>query len=85
MADVRVTLQEVFRDVFDEPDLEISDNMDSGSVANWDSLRHINMIIATEKALGIRLSTSEISRLKRPGQTVGSFIELLEKKLAEAR
>jgi acyl carrier protein len=80
MPNVRETLQEIFRDIFNEPDLVLSDDMDSGSIDDWDSLRHIDMIIAAEKALGVRLATGEIARLKQPGQNVGTFIALLERK-----
>jgi acyl carrier protein len=81
MVNVRAVVQEVFRDVFDDPALEIRDDMDSTSIAAWDSLRHVTMIIATEKALGVRLTTAEISRLKQAGENVGSFIHLLERKV----
>jgi acyl carrier protein len=80
MPNVRETLQEIFRDTFNEPDLLLRDDMDAGSVEDWDSLRHIDMIVAAEKALGVRLSTGEIARLKQPGENVGTFIALLERK-----
>jgi acyl carrier protein len=82
MVNVRAVLQEVFREVFDDPTLEIRDDMDSSSIEDWDSLRHINMIVAAEKALGIRLTTAEISRSKQAGGNLGSFISLLERKVA---
>ena len=84
MPNVRETLQEVFRDVFDDPELVIREDMDSGSIDEWDSLGHLNIIVAVEKALGVRLTTGEISRLKQPGQNVGTFVALLERKLGGA-
>lgn len=81
MVDVRTVLQEVFQDVFENPELEIREDMDANSIEEWDSLQHINLIIATEKAFSIRFSTAEIARLKQPGENVGSFVALLERKL----
>lgn len=81
MTDVRSVLQEVFRDAFDDPDIVLKDDMSAEDFDNWDSVQHINIIIATEKALDIRFTTSEISRLKQPDQNIGSFIMLIEQKI----
>lgn len=80
MSSIRETLQEVFCEVFDDPLLEITDEMDSNSLMGWDSLQHINLIVATEKAFKIRFNTSEIAQLKQPGENIGTFISLLESK-----
>jgi acyl carrier protein len=82
MTDVRASLQEVFRQVFDDPALVIQDDMDANAILEWDSLQHINLIVAAEKAFGVRMTTGEIARLKRPGENVGTFIALLTQKLA---
>ena len=34
---VRAIIQDVFRQVFDDPTLTLIDDMDASSVANWDS------------------------------------------------
>ena len=81
MADVRERLQGIFRDVFDDPGIVLRDEMTASDVAGWDSLAHINLIIAVERALGIKFATAENSRLKEPGQNVASFLHLVEAKL----
>ncbi len=82
MADPRERLRDVFRDVFDDETMVIADAMTAADVPDWDSLQHINLIIAVEKEFGIRFATAEIGRLKEPGQNVGSFLRLIEGKLA---
>jgi acyl carrier protein len=84
MDDVRAVLQDVFRDVFDDPNIELRDEMSAGDVDGWDSISHINLLIAVEHRLGIRFATAEMSRLKEPDQNIGSFLALIHKKL-EAR
>ncbi len=84
MDDVRSRLQEVFRDTFDDPALELRDELTAADVDGWDSLAHINLIIAVERKLKIKFATAEISRLKEPGQNVGTFIRLIESKVAAA-
>ncbi len=81
MADVRNQIRDIFREVFDDPHLDLRDAMTAADVEGWDSLAHINLIIAIERQLGIKFATAEISRMKEPGQTVGSFLRLIEAKL----
>ncbi len=76
-------VQEIFQDVFEDPDLAIFNEMTAYDVDLWDSLGHINLIIATENSFKIKFTTAEMSRLKEPGQNVGSFIELVESKLGK--
>ena len=78
---VKESMREIFREVFEDPDLEISDEMTANDVEQWDSLEHINLIIATENNFKIKFTTAEMSRLKGSGQNVGSFIEMIESKL----
>lgn len=77
MDDVRAELQEVFRDVFKDPDLVLQDGMTAESIDGWDSLAHINLIVAMEKRLKVRFTTAEISRLKENDASVGRLLELL--------
>ncbi len=79
---VREVMQELFQDVFDDPDLEISDGLTADDVELWDSLEHINLIIATENRFKIKFTTAEMSRLKEHDQNVGSFIRMVESKLS---
>ena len=82
MSEIRASFQEVFRVVFDDETIELRDEMGAQDFEDWDSLQHINLIIATEKKLNIRFTTAEISRLKQPGQNIGMFVQLLEQKIA---
>jgi acyl carrier protein len=82
MDKTRETLQQIFRETFDDETLVLRDDMSSGDVANWDSLAHINMIIAVEAAFKIKFAVAEISAMKKPGQTVADFLRLLESKLS---
>ena len=79
---VRDEVVAILQDVFDDPDMEIFDDMTADDVELWDSLEHINIIIATESQFGIRFTTAEMSRLKEPGQNVGRFVELIASKVA---
>jgi acyl carrier protein len=81
MEDVREHVQDVFREVFDDPAFVLHESMTAKDVDGWDSLAHINLIVAIEKRLGVRFATVEISRLKEDGANVGSLMELVARKL----
>lgn len=80
MDDLQNNIQEVFRDVFEDDGFVLREDMTAADVDGWDSLTHVNLIIAIEKKLGIRFATAEISRLNEPGQNVGSLLEMVRRK-----
>jgi len=73
-------LQLIFRRVLEDDQLELTETMTAPDVPGWDSLGHLNLVIAIEKHFGIRFATAEISRLKEPGQNVGTLIALINSK-----
>ncbi len=81
MNSVRDDFEAIFRDVFDDPALALRDDMTAADVDGWDSLMHINLIIAVEKHFGVRFATAEIAGMKAQGQNVGTFLRLLTTKL----
>jgi acyl carrier protein len=60
-------LQEIFRDVLNEPRLELTDETTAVDLPGWDSLAHINTLFAIEETFGIRFLTGEFARLESIG------------------
>jgi acyl carrier protein len=85
MEEIRQQVQDVFREVFEDPTLLVNDRMTAEDIDGWDSLAHINLIVAIEKRLGVRFATAEISRMKQGGADVGTLMELLTRKLNLSR
>ncbi|MCU1257588.1 MAG: acpP 1 [Bryobacterales bacterium] len=75
---LRQRMNAIFQDIFDDPSLQVSDDMTAADVEGWDSLSHINLIVAVEKAFKIKLTTAEVRSLNN----VGDFISLVERKAA---
>ena len=82
MDALRTTLQDVFRDVLEDDELELRDDLTASDVEEWDSIHHVDLIIAIEQAVGVRFATAEVARLKQPGQSVGTLVRMVEEKLA---
>ena len=70
-------VQDIFRDVFDEDTLIISDKTSSDDIEEWDSLNHLNLVSAIEKEFNINFSLTELISLK----DVGAMIDLMILKL----
>jgi len=81
MDRVRSELQDVFRHVFDDDELEIKDETTATDVNGWDSIAHINLIIAIEKHFGVRFAASELAAMQGDGQNIGNLVGLLVKKI----
>jgi acyl carrier protein len=84
MSDTRADLQAIFREVFDDPTIELRAEMTAKDIEGWDSVAHIDLLIAVERALGIKFATAEMSRLKEPDQNIGSFVQLIDSKRRRA-
>ena len=63
-------LNEVFRDVFDEEDLTVSDETTAADVDGWDSHMHISLIDAVEEEFDIRFDMKTVVKLKNVGEMV---------------
>ena len=70
----------VFRDVFGDDEMVLTESSTANDVDGWDSLMHLNLIIALEERFGVRFSTADISDLKDDGQNVGSLLQLITAK-----
>jgi acyl carrier protein len=71
-------LTPIFRDVFSDDTLVVTEGLTAANVATWDSLSNINMIVAVEKAFGAKFSIKDVRNLKN----VGELIELIKRKAA---
>ena len=71
-------LTPIFRDVFNDNALVVTESLTAADVPTWDSLSNINMIVAVEKAFGARFSIKDVRALKN----VGELLELIKRKAA---
>jgi acyl carrier protein len=49
-------------------DFDLRDDTLASQVPGWDSLRHISVLTAVEKAYGVRFRSLEVLRLKNIGE-----------------
>lgn len=75
-ADIEGKITEVFRAVFQEPSLNITREMTAADVARWDSLTHVEMIAAIEKAFGIKFKLKDVMKMKNVGDLIDTVATL---------
>ncbi|HHZ05563.1 MAG TPA: acyl carrier protein [Clostridiales bacterium] len=63
-------LNSVFCDVFDDDSIRITPNTTADDIDDWDSLEHITLIGAVERAFKIKFKMGEISSMKNVGEMV---------------
>ena len=76
-VEIKSALTELFRDIFDNDDLELTDDMTAADVPGWDSMKMVMIVIAVEKRFGIRTRSREVDQLR----CIGDFITLIKTKL----
>jgi len=77
-SEIESRLTPIFRDVFNDDALVVSEGMTAADVPTWDSLSNINMIVAVEKAFGVKFSIKDVRNLKN----IGELLELIKRKAA---
>jgi acyl carrier protein len=76
LTDTQQRLQGIFRDIFDDDSIVLRDDMTAADVHNWDSLNHIDLIVAVEREFKIKFTTADVTSLKN----VGQLLALVDKK-----
>ncbi len=61
-------LNEVFRDVFDDDSIVVTDKTTADDIEEWDSLEHINLIAAVEQEFGMKFNMGQIVSMKNVGE-----------------
>ena len=63
-------LNELFRDVFDDEDITVTDTTTADDIEEWDSLEHINLLAAVEQEFGMKFNMGQGVSMKNVGEMV---------------
>jgi len=70
-----VLLDEVFADVFDDDGIHVNDQTTADDIEDWDSLEHINLVVAVEKKFKIKFNMGEVNTFKNVGEMMDIILE----------
>ena len=61
-------LREIVQDVLGDDELELHEQTAADDVEGWDSLAHINIMVAVEGAYGVTFTSDELSGFRNLGE-----------------
>lgn len=70
-------LNEVFRDVFDDESIILSDSTTAADVDGWDSLMHITLISEVEDAFDIHFQMKDVAKMQNVGEMADKILEMI--------
>lgn len=72
-------LTQTFRSIFNNRDIRLTRSTTANDIKGWDSLMHINLIVAVEKEFHIRFTTVEVMSLNNVGDLADTIARRLSK------
>lgn len=73
--DIFSKLNEIFKDVLDLDETpNLTDATSANDIEEWDSLSHIQLIVAIEKAFKLKFTSQEILKWNNVGEMVDTII-----------
>ena len=73
-------INEIFQDLFDDTGLQIGEDFARQDNAMWDSMNHLNILLAVGGRFGVRFSVVEVEAIK----SVADIIDVLQARGAKA-
>jgi len=72
-------LEPIFRKVFDDDSILLQRETTSDDIEEWDSLTHMNLVVALELSFKIKFALGELQKLRN----VGEMLDLINRKLGK--
>lgn len=72
-ATILKQVNEIFVDILDNEAIVLSDQTTADDIEEWDSLTHIQLVVAVEKKFGIRFTSKEIQGWANVGEMINSI------------
>jgi len=79
MDEIYEKLTEIFREVFDNPEIELKPDMTADDIEEWDSMTHINLILMVEMRFEIEFTQKEVMQF----DDVGDLAEAVRAKVSQ--
>lgn len=68
MNRIYAKLDRIFQDVFDDDSIHVTPETTADDIEDWDSLEHITLINAVQRAFHMKFKMKEISSMKNVGE-----------------
>ncbi|MBL0359238.1 MAG: acyl carrier protein [Chitinophagaceae bacterium] len=71
--EILTQITRVFIDTLDEDNVVLTESTKADDVEGWDSLTHVQLVVAVEKKFNIRFAAKEIQSWKNVGELIDSI------------
>ncbi len=68
----------VFREVFDDDEIELNDETTAEDIDGWDSFEHINLVVLVQDEFSFKIPMGKVVTMKNVGEMVDIILELGE-------
>ncbi|MDD3907835.1 MAG: acyl carrier protein [Bacteroidales bacterium] len=72
-VEILARVQDIFRDLLDDESIVLTSETMADDVEGWDSLTHIQLIVAIEKSFKIKFTSREILSWKNVGEMIDNI------------
>ena len=72
--EVFMKLNDIFRDVFDDDGITVTDATVADDIEGWDSLEHINLLAVIEQEFGMKFNMGQVVSMKNVGEMADIII-----------
>lgn len=69
-------LNKVFREVFDDDTIVVTDSTTADDIEDWDSFEHINLVVAVEEEFSFKIPMGKAVTMKDVGEMVDLILEM---------
>ena len=74
------TVRAIASDVLGLPVADITPDTSTDTAPNWDSVQHLNLVLALEQALGLTFEPEELDQMK----SIRQIVTLVERKQSQS-
>ncbi|MBO4808228.1 MAG: acyl carrier protein [Lachnospiraceae bacterium] len=72
-------LNAVFRDIFDDDTITVTDSTTAADIEAWDSLEHVSLMMAIGTEFGIKIPLNKVNSMQNVGEMVDFIAEAVLK------
>ena len=69
-------LNKVFREVFDDDTIVVTDSTTADDIEDWDSFEHINLVVAVEEEFSFKIPMGKTVTMKNVGEMVDLILAM---------
>ena len=69
------TVNGIFRDVFEDDTIVVTDLTTAADIEDWDSYEHINLINAIEQTFSMKFTMGQVVSMKNVGERVDILLD----------